>query len=131
MNKNKSCCAGEEVTTLPVTPKQARDHSGDAETENQEEGKIPAVLPPHDFVLAQIADVSNTRFTSRLDEHPTDVGVPESLVGIVWIQVSVGVPVVCAVAPGPPLDRALNSASASHCQSILERLRGVVCPVSP
>jgi len=89
------------------------------------------VLPPHNFVLAQIADVSNTRLTSGFDEHPTDVRVPESLVSIVWVQFSISIPVVGTVAPGPPLDRALDSAGASHCQNVLERLRGVVRPVSP
>lgn len=73
------------------------------------------MLPSHDFVLAQIADVSNTRLTSGFEEHPPDVGVPESLVSIVWVQVSVSIPVVGTVTPGPPLDRALNGASASHC----------------
>ena len=32
MNKNKSGCTGEEVTTLPVTPKDTRNGSGDNKT---------------------------------------------------------------------------------------------------
>lgn len=89
------------------------------------------MLPPHDFILAQIADVGNTGLASGFEKHPANVGVPESLVSIVWVQVGVSVPVVGTVAPGPPPDRALDGASASHCQSILERLRGIVCSVSP
>ena len=104
MNKNKSRCSGEEVTALPVTPKDTRNDRGNNETEEQEEGEIPTVLPPHNFVLAQIADVGNTRLTSGFYKHPAYMREPESLVGIVWIQVGVSIPVVGTVAPGPPLD---------------------------
>lgn len=89
------------------------------------------MLPPHNLIFAQVADVCNTGLTPRFDQHPTDVGVPESLVGIVRVQVGVGVPVVGTVTPGPPFDRTLDSASASHRQSVLERFRCIVRPVSP
>ena len=89
------------------------------------------MLPPHNLVLAQITDVGYAWLAAGFEKHPADVGVPEALVSVVWIQISVGVTVVSTVASGPPLDRTLDGTCASHSQSVLERLRGVVCPVSP
>ena len=89
------------------------------------------VLPPYNLVLAQITNVGNAGFTTGLENHPTEMGEPEALVGVVRVQVGVGVTVVGTVTPGPPLDRAFDSSSTGHGQSVLERLRGVVRPVSP
>ena len=89
------------------------------------------MLPPHNLVLAQVADVGDAGLTARFEKHPTNMGVPETLVSVVWIQVGIGVTVVGTVTPGPPLNRALDSTCTSHSQSVLEWLRGVVCPVSP
>jgi len=89
------------------------------------------VLPPHDLVLAQITDVGNAGLAAGLEKHPADVGEPEAPVSVVWVQVSVSVTVVGTVTPGPPLDRALDGTGTSHGQSVLERLRGVICPVRP
>ena len=126
VNKSKPRGTGEQVATLPITPKQTRNDSGNTEAKGQEQSKIPAVLPPHDLILAQIANIGNAGLAAGFEKHPADMGEPEALVSVVWVQVGVGVTVVGTVTPGPPLDRALYSTSTSHSQSILKRLRGVV-----
>jgi len=84
------------------------------------------VLPSHNLVLAQIADVGDARLTAGIEKHPTDVGEPEAIVSVVWVQVGVSVTVVGTVTPGPPLNRTLDGTGTSHSQNVLERLRGVV-----
>jgi len=122
MNKNESSNASEEVAALPVTPEQTRNDSGDTEAEDQEQGNIPAVLPPYNLILAQITNVRGAGFTTGFEKHPTEMRVPEALVSVVWVQVGVGVTVVGTVTPGPPLDRPFDSTSTSHSQNVLERL---------
>ena len=46
--------------------------------------------------------------------------------GIVWIEVGIRVPVVCAVSTGPPLDRTLHSAGTRSGKEVLQRLRRIV-----
>jgi len=131
MNKNEPRNPGKEVAALPVAPKQTRDGGRDTESKGQKQGNIPAVLPPHNLVLAQIADVGDAGLTTWFEEHPTDVGKPEALVSVVRVQVGVSVTVVGTVAPGPPFNRTLDGTSTSHSQYVLQRLRGIVRPVGP
>jgi hypothetical protein len=65
------------------------------------------LLPAHDLVLGEVADVRATRLAARLEEHPADVGVPEPLLCVVWVEFGVGVAMMCTVATRPPLDWAL------------------------
>lgn len=89
------------------------------------------MLPPDDFVLAQVADVGNSGLSARLDEHPTDMRVPEAFVGVVGVQVGVGISVMGTVTARPPLDGTLNSSSSGHGEEVLQWLGCVVGPVSP
>jgi len=61
----------------------------------------------------------------------TDVRVEEALVGVVGVEVGVGVAMVGAVAARPPLDRALDGAGAKDGKEVLERGRSVVRAVGP
>ena len=87
-----------------VVPTEVTDEGGEDEAAREDEGAVPAVLPPDDLILAQVADISDTRLAAGLDEHPADVGPPEALVGVVRVERRVRVAVVCAVAARPPLD---------------------------
>lgn len=89
------------------------------------------VLPPDDRVLAQVANVGNTGPAAGLDQHPADMGVEETLVCIVRVEVGVGVAMVGAVTTAPPLDGALHSAGTCHGEKILEGERRVIRPVGP
>jgi hypothetical protein len=50
------------------------------------------------------------------------MGPEESQVGIIWIELRIRVSMVRTMSTRPPLNRALNSASASKGQEILEWL---------
>jgi hypothetical protein len=119
MDEEQASRTSVEVTTLPVTPTKASNDSRDDETHGEDKVDVVFVLPPHDLVLAQIADVRNTGFAARFQEHPADVRVPKSLMSVVRVEVGIGVSVVSAVATRPPLDRPLNRADASKGKNVL------------
>ena len=92
------------IAAPEVAPAKPANHGGQDEAHADDEGAVPAVLPPDDLVLVQVTDIGDTRLATRLDEHPANVGPPEAVVGVVWIEGRVGVAVVRAVAARPPLD---------------------------
>ena len=110
------------VAAPEVAPAEPADNRWQNEAHADDEGAVPAVLPPHDFILAQVAHIGNAGLATGLNKHPDDVGPQQAEVRIVRVEGSVGVAVVRAVATGPPLYRTLNSASASDREEILERL---------
>ena len=104
MNDAKTSGTSIHITAPKVTPAKPADNGGQDEAHADDKGAVPAVLPPDDLVLVQVTDIGDTRLAAGLDEHPADVGPPEAIVGIVWIEGRVGVAVVRAVAARPPLD---------------------------
>ena len=131
MDEAETRRTGVHETAEHVTPSEVADERRENEATEKDEAAVPAVLPPHDLVLAEIADVSNAGFATGLDEHPANVREEEALMRIVWVQGRVGVTVVCAVTAGPPFDRTLDRTSTSNRKEVLEGLRGVVRPVRP
>ena len=119
-------CASIDIATAPIAPQEPRNESGDAEAHAEDEPDVPAVLPPDNVALAEITDVGDTRLAAWLDNHPADMRPPETLVGVVRIKFGVGVPMVGAVAPRPPLDGALHGASTCGGKEVLQRLGRVV-----
>jgi hypothetical protein len=89
------------------------------------------MLPLDDRVPGQVTDVCHARLATGLDYHPAHMGPKKSLVGIVWVEVGVGVTVVCAVAPCPPLNGTFDGPCAQCCENVLERLRRVIRTMSP
>lgn len=77
------------------------------------------MLPSNNLVLAQVADISNTGSTSRLEDHPTDMSPPETVMSIIRIKVGIGVTMVSAMATGPPFDGAFNGTSTSEGEEVL------------
>ena len=101
------------VSTSGVVPKVPRNDGRDGERGKEDEVNIPLVLPANDRVLAEVANVGNTRLSAGLHQHPADVGVEETLMGVVRVEVGVGVTMVCTVATRPPLDRTLDGTCSS------------------
>ena len=56
------------------------------------------MLPFDNRVLAQITDICNAWFTTRFEQHPANVRVEKAFVGVIRIEVGVGVSMVCSVA---------------------------------
>ena len=89
------------------------------------------MLPPNDGVLAQIADVGDTGLAAGFHQHPANVRVEETFVGIVWVQLGVGVAMVSAVATRPPFNGTFNSARTSNSKEVLQWYRRVIRAVCP
>ena len=104
VDEAQASCAGKVEAALPVTPEKSSDDGGENEAHPDDEPDVPPVLPSDDRVLAEVANVGNTGLVAGLEDHPANVGEPETLVGIVRVEGRVGVAVVRAVAARPPLD---------------------------
>ena len=98
MNEAQPENASINVATTGVAPEEPGNHSGDDETHEEDERDVMAVLPFDDVVLAQITDVGNARLSAGLDKHPTDMAPVKTFVGVVGIEVGIGVSVVNAMA---------------------------------
>ena len=120
-----------DVASPEVAPAEVADESREDEATGDDEGAVPAVLPPDDLVPAQVADVGDTGLAAGLDEHPADMGPPETEMRVVRVERGVSVAMVRAVAASPPLDGALYGAGACDRQEIFERLGRVVGTVGP
>lgn len=104
VNKDQTSGTGEEESTLKVSPPKARNQGRNDECHTEQKLQVPPMLELHDGVAGQITDVGDTRFAAGLEDHPAHVRPEQPVVRAVWVQVGVGVPVVRAVAPGPPFD---------------------------
>lgn len=93
-----------DKTAACVTPAVMRDGHGENETHKQNEWKEESVLPADNGVLAEVANIRNTWLATGPDQHPPDVGVEKSTVGVVGVEVGVGVAVVGSVTARPPFD---------------------------
>lgn len=131
VNKRQSCSSSKDETTKPITPTKTGDGHWEDETHGYDEVDIPPMLPPDDFALAQIGNISNTRLSSGLQNHPTNVRPPEALVGIVGIKFSVGVAMVSTMSSRPPSNGTFYRASASEGKEIFKRLGGIVRSMGP
>jgi len=89
------------------------------------------VLPPNNRVLAQVADVGDTRLAAGLHQHPANVGVEETFMGIVGVQFGVGVTMVSAVTTTPPFNGTFHGAGASDSKEVLHWYCRIIRAVGP
>ena len=66
---------GVEVSAAPVTPEVPGNDRGDDNSPYQCNREIIPVLPLHDGVLTQIADVGRSGLNSWFHEHPHHMGL--------------------------------------------------------
>lgn len=121
----------ENVATHRIVPAEVADESRENETDKEDEAAVPAVLPPDNLVLAQVADVGNTELAAGLNEHPADVGPEEALICVVGVERRIRIAMVRAVTTAPPLDGALDGTGACEGEEVLQRLRRIVSAVRP
>jgi len=131
MDENETKDTRIDVSSTSVSPQKPGKNRGYDEAHEENQLEIMPVLPPHYLVLAQIADVRHTRPTARLQEHPSYMRVPETLMGVVRVEVGVGIAMVCPVTSRPPLDRAFDSTGSRKGKIILQRNRCIVRPMCP
>ena len=73
MDEAKTSGTRVHEATRKITPAEPADSGGQDEAHAEDEGAVPAVLPPDDLVLVQVTDIGDTRLATRLDEHPSHV----------------------------------------------------------
>lgn len=91
VDEEKSGGTGEEEASTPVIPQKSSDGSGEEESHANDERQVPPVLPSDDGIGGQIRHVGNTRLPATLEDHPSDVRPPETLVCAVRVEFGVGV----------------------------------------
>lgn len=131
VDKQQASKGGIKIATTPIAPEVAGDDSRNDDAHDKEERDEPLVLPADDVVAGEIRDVSDTRLTAGLENHPTNVGPDKAVMGAIRIKVGVSVTMMSAVAARPPLDRTLNSTCASESEDVFERTGGVVRTMCP
>lgn len=121
MYKNKTKNTRIYISSTSIVPAEPGNNCRYDETHEENQLDVMLVLPPHDGALAQIADVRHTGPTARLQKHPTYMRVPETLMGIVRVEVGVGIAMVRPVTSGPPFNRAFHSSGSSKGEVVLQR----------
>ena len=77
VNEGEPSCTGEEETASPVSPAESGDEGREEESHSDDEVQVPLVLPLDDRGPRQVRHVRRAHLTTRLEEHPPDVRVPE------------------------------------------------------
>jgi len=123
---------GSVVEASPEIAPNAGDRGGEHCSHDECERAIVLVLPPDPGVGIQILNARPSNLGGvLLEEHPSNVRVPESAVGIVGVTVSISVSVVSSVVTAPPSNGALYGTSTEHEQDEFGWLSGIVCLVGP
>lgn len=131
VNEEKTSGSREEEPSSPISPSKTSYDGREDESHTDDEVHVPTVLPADNLVLGEIGDIGNTGSATRLNEHPSNVRPPESLVSRVRVEVGIGVAMVSTVTTRPPFDRTFNCARSSESEEILQRKRSRVCLVCP
>lgn len=127
MNEKHAAEASVDQRAPEVTPSEIADRQGEDEPEEERNGKIVSVLEHDSFVRIEVADI-DTACTTRvlLENHPSNVRVPEPLQHPIRVLLRVDVPMVRAVIARPPARRPLERRRAKRQQHALNREAGVV-----
>jgi hypothetical protein len=73
-------------SAAPITPSIAANCCGnsDGHDEGNASGKIILVLPYHDWVRPQVANIGGTLLAPGLENQPSDMSVEKALKDIIW-----------------------------------------------
>lgn len=128
-SQSDQSCIHQSTNCIP--PAVMCDRSRDDERRGDNEREVPAVLPHDDLVLLEVADVRNTGLAAGFEQHPANVGEPETAMSVVRIEVGVRVSMVRTMAARPPMDGALDGGCPGNDQDIFKELGSVVRAVRP
>ena len=93
---SKDSCVDEP--THPITPSKTSDQAREDHSHEYNGFDIVAVLPNDNRVIVQIGDIGTTNaLWVLLHDHPSKVGVEETLSNRVWVLVGVGISVMSTV----------------------------------
>lgn len=131
VNEHQSSGTGKKESSSPVSPSESSDGHREEESHGDDEREIPLVLPDDDLVLGQIGDVGDSRLSSRLEDHPSNVRPEQSLVRGVGVEIGIGVSVMRSMSSRPPFNRSFDGTGSSEGEEVLEGERRGVRAVGP
>lgn len=121
MNEKHATETSVDQRAPEITPSQVADGEGEDKAKEESNGQIVPVLEHNTLVRVEVADVDATSTTGvLLENHPSDVRVPEPLQHAIGILVRVHIPVVGAVIAAPPAGRSLERSGAKPEQHALD-----------
>ena len=94
----------------PISPTQPRNDRRQEQAEEEGKCEEPVMLPCHNGILFEVADICGAVTVARLDEHPANMGPQKSMLCTVRVEVGIGVAMMCSVMSCPPFDGSLNGA---------------------
>ena len=114
-----------EVSTNPVAGEETADErrKNDARSKGVVHVVVVLVLDVGIGVVVRDVNVAEDRIV-LLHDHPANVRVQETTLGVVGILVSINVVVVDAVITTPPFDGTLESSSSEEAEDLLDGLGG-------
>lgn len=90
------------------------------------------MLPHHNGVFVQVGNIgASNALRVLLHDHPTEVGVEQSLADGIGVLVGVGIAVMGAVVTSPPADGTFNSTTADEGEPETKGEGGRIGAVSP
>ena len=119
MDKQQTCSASKEETSSPVAPEDSCNCCWNDKAHEYDQLEIPSVLPLNSRISGQVRDISDTRFSARLNQHPADVRPKEALVCVIRIKFGIGVAMVSTMSSRPPTDGSFDSTGTSQSKSVL------------
>jgi len=120
-----------EITATPIAPEVTRNDGRNDNAHQEDEPEEIVMLPTDDGVAGEIGDISDTGLATGMEDHPTNMGPDEPVMGTIGIEVGVSVTMMSTVTARPPLDRTLNSTRARDREKVFERTRSVVGTMGP
>lgn len=115
----------------PIVPQQSGDACRQDVTEHCLNVEVPAMLPLYQRVLSQVGYFGWPCFKFGVKDYPADVRPKETPLGVIWIEVGIGISVVRTVPASPPVTRALNCTCPGQDKEDLQREGGVVRSMGP
>lgn len=118
----------------PVTPTDTTDEHGENKAHEENNLEVVAMLPDNDWIFVQVGNVcAADTLGILLHQHPSEVGIEETLADRVRVFVGIGVSMVSTMVTSPPSDGAFDGATTNSCQKDAERKGcgvGSMCPQS-
>ena len=124
--------ASVDEATPPVTPSETGNQHGDTQAHGEHDLDVVAVLPDDDRVFVEVGDISAANALGvLLHDHPSQVGVEQTLADGVRVLVGVGITVVGTVVASPPASRTLDGTTANSSEPDTQGETSGIRAVSP
>lgn len=121
-----------DESTEPVVPPKTCNERGEDEAHEEDNLEVVAMLPDNDRIFIQVADIGPPNSLGvLLHDHPTKVGVEETLANRVGILVGIGVSVMGTMISSPPSYGSFNRSTTNGSEKDPQRNCGGIGSMGP